>query len=574
MNCKVYIFIIFFISACINTAWCASGQFTELSEYHNISADSDNYRLGPGDVININVNSIPEISCEYTVSEAGFITFPRLLSHLKVQGMDKNELQGQLTEIIAEYMYNPKVNVRIIEHHSHKILVLGAFNNPGKYELKREKVPLLEIITEAGGLKDFSGEDKIVILRNSSPANLPDGSYNTIITDNSMESIQIDLQALLRDGDLTQNPMIQAGDVIYLASFFETDQYVYVTGGREKGAGVIPYRHGLTAFKALLKAGIVPDDPQTLELIIIRGKSYDDQRFINARLTLDPSDSSPDDIKLAPDDIIILPKTNKHAVYITGEVYNPGAATYRDGLTVLQAILEAGGMTDKALGSKVRILRGDTDGRRQIPVDMKSVIEKGDKLQNIVLKLGDIIVVPGRSVHEGVMVTGKVNNPGMIPHEEGITAIKAIFMAGGLKDNVLKSQARIIKSGGDIGAPFLLDMSESQIPEAERDNPVLEQGDLLAVLGTASGNTISVLGKVLRPGIIEYENGLTVLKAILLAGGFDRGASPSKVRIIRTDGEQKISYRINLENLLEKGDSSQDITLSPGDIVIVPETFF
>jgi len=67
---------------------------------------------------------------------------------------------------------------------------------------------------------------------------------------------------------------------------------------------------------------------------------------------------------------------------------------------------------------------------------------------------------------------------------------------------------------------------------------------------------------------------LTALQAILRAGGFDRGAARSKVRIVRGAGEQQQNLRANLENLMDKGDRSGNITLLPGDIVIVPETLF
>jgi polysaccharide export outer membrane protein len=79
---------------------------------------------------------------------------------------------------------------------------------------------------------------------------------------------------------------------------------------------------------------------------------------------------------------------------------------------------------------------------------------------------------------------------------------------------------------------------------------------------------------VRQPGIIEYEDGLTALQAVLRAGGFDQGAARSKVKVVRGEGREQQSFRANLEDLVDKGDRSGDITLLPGDIVIVPETFF
>ena len=526
-------------------------------------ANIADYRLGPGDVISITVDNLDEISLQYTISETGNIAFPTLLSPLKAQGVTVEQLRARLIELLTEYMYKPRVAVDIVEYHSHKVLVQGPFQKPGKYELKSERVPLLDIIMEAGGVTEIRENDELVILRSYFSSN-PGAKL--------MKSIRVDLQGLLRDGDLTQNVMVQAGDVIYLTSFFTTALYVYVAGGGH-GAGAILYEPGITAFKALLRAGVVPDDPQALDLIIIRGQATG-ERFITTQVKFDPMHQGEGDIELLPEDIVILPEASSRVVYVAGEVNKPGALPFQEGSTVLQAILDAGGMSKTAVETKVKILREDAGGRKQIPVDMNAVLEEGDKAQNVVLMPGDIIVVPGMSLQADIMITGKVNNPGMVAYEEGMTAIKGIFLAGGLSDNALKSQVRIVSGDGSVQPPVLLDISKGQVGEAEETNPVLKPGDLMVVMGAAPGNIISVLGKVRRPGIIQYEAGLTTLQAILKAGGFDRGAARSKVRIVRGEGDQQQKLRANLEDLMDKGDKSADIALLPGDIVIVPETFF
>ncbi len=550
----------------------ATGYLEKLAE-----ANGTDYRLGPGDVVSITIDFLPDISLQYTISETGSVIFPTLLSPLKAQGLTLEQLRTRVIELITEYMHEPRVTVSIDEYHSHKVLVLGPFQRPGKYELKREMVPLLDIILEMGGVRELKENDELVVLRNPSSSN--GGMDNPGHTDNPghnetlelMKRIRIDLQALLRDGDLTQNVMIQSGDVIYLTSFFAADQYVYVAGGG-RGAGAIPYDRGLTAFKAMLRAGVVPDDPQAIDLIIIRGQATG-ERFITTQLRFDPAHPGEGDVALMPEDIVILPGATSKVVYIAGEVNKPGTLPYQEDLTVLQAILDAGGMSRDAVGAKVKVLREDALGRTQIPVDMDAVLEKGDKTQNITLMMGDIVVVPGMSLQADVMVTGKVNTPGMVPYEERMTAMKAVFLAGGLGENELVSQIRILGLGGDINPPFLLDVSRTRLDEAGSSNPVLEPGDLMVVLGPSPDNIVSVLGKVRRPGIIQYEEGLTALQAVLQSGGFDRGAARSKVKIVRGEDDQQ-QLRVDLEALMDKGDRSADVALLPGDIIIVPETFF
>ena len=208
-------------------------------------ADADNYRLGPDDIVSITVDSVDEISRQYTVSETGNIVFPTLLSPLKAQGLTIEELRKLVINALTEYMYEPKVTVDIVEFKSHKVLVLGPFQKPGKYELRREMVPLLDVIMEAGGVRELDESDELVVLRNhhSSNSALHDPESLEL-----MKPIRVNLQALLRDGDLTQNVMVQSGDVIYLTSFFASERYVYVAGGGGRGAGALPYEQGLTAF--------------------------------------------------------------------------------------------------------------------------------------------------------------------------------------------------------------------------------------------------------------------------------------------------------------------------------------
>jgi protein involved in polysaccharide export with SLBB domain len=320
----------------------------------------------------------------------------------------------------------------------------------------------------------------------------------------------------------------------------------------------------------------VPDNPQTLELVVVRNQA-NSERVINTQLEFDPVNPNVGDVKLLPEDIVILLESTSDAsqrVYVVGEVSEPGVLTYREDLTVLQAILDAGGMGREAIGTKVKVLREGVHGTEQIPVDMTAIMERGDKAQNTTLMSGDIVIVPGMSLQADIMVTGKVNAPGMVPYEKGMTAMKAIVLAGGLSNSTLRSQVRIMGSSGHMQPPFLLDMRKARFGKAENCNPVLQPGDLVVVLGTAPGNVVSVLGKVRRPGIVEYEDGLTALKAILRAGGFDQRAARSRVKIVRGEGERQQNFRANLENLLDKGDRSGDIALLPGDILIVPETFF
>ncbi|MDI6616382.1 MAG: polysaccharide biosynthesis/export family protein [Syntrophaceae bacterium] len=83
--------------------------------------------------------------------------------------------------------------------------------------------------------------------------------------------------------------------------------------------------------------------------------------------------------------------------------------------------------------------------------------------------------------------------------------------------------------------------------------------------------SVSVEGKVTKPGVYEYQRGITALNACLMAGGFDKFAAPNRARIIREEDGKQTVIRINLEDVKEG--KIPDIELKPGDIVVIPESW-
>ena len=81
-------------------------------------------------------------------------------------------------------------------------------------------------------------------------------------------------------------------------------------------------------------------------------------------------------------------------VKVIGQVMKPEAIAYRDGMTVLDAVLAAGGLTQYAAGNRARIVRKVNGHEEQIPVRLASLVNSGEMSQNLPLKPGDVLVVP------------------------------------------------------------------------------------------------------------------------------------------------------------------------------------
>ena len=81
-------------------------------------------------------------------------------------------------------------------------------------------------------------------------------------------------------------------------------------------------------------------------------------------------------------------------VKVVGQVTHPEALPYREGMTVLDAVLAVGGLTQFASGNRARIVRVENGHETIIHVKLADLVNSGDVKQNVALKPGDVLVVP------------------------------------------------------------------------------------------------------------------------------------------------------------------------------------
>lgn len=93
--------------------------------------------------------------------------------------------------------------------------------------------------------------------------------------------------------------------------------------------------------------------------------------------------------------IVSNPVSRLSQIQVIGQVGRPGAVPYRDGMTVLDVILEAGGLTDFAAGNRAKLIRKDESGKtREIRIRLDSLLKKGKVEENMDVKPGDLLLVP------------------------------------------------------------------------------------------------------------------------------------------------------------------------------------
>jgi len=191
------------------------------------------YIVGPGDVIKITVYDHDDLKTTVRVTENGYIVMP-LLGQVKVEGMKTSDVSDQISRLLADgYIINPQVNVFIEEFRSKKAVILGHINKPGIAEL-RGSATFLEIVSQAGGLKEGSG-DTATIKR---------------VQDGKQEVIVLNIKSLVEGGNISQNIIIQDGDTIYIAK----GGTCYVTGEVNK-PDAYPCDNAATVLNLIALAG-------------------------------------------------------------------------------------------------------------------------------------------------------------------------------------------------------------------------------------------------------------------------------------------------------------------------------
>ena len=92
--------------------------------------------------------------------------------------------------------------------------------------------------------------------------------------------------------------------------------------------------------------------------------------------------------------IVQNPVSQFSQVKVVGQVAQPSPVAYREGMTVLDAVLEVGGLTPFAAGNRSKVVRQEDGGPREIKIRLDDLVNKGDLSQNVALRPGDVLVVP------------------------------------------------------------------------------------------------------------------------------------------------------------------------------------
>lgn len=249
------------------------------------------YRIGPKDLLDINVFGSEELNKTVRVSEDGKISLP-LLGEVEVEGLTKAELEKKLSQLLEEkYLQNPQVTIFIREFQSKRVSVLGAVEEPGPYELLGRQT-LLQLISQAGGLTKDAG-DLIIVIRQ--------------VEGNKSTALKISIDGLMLKGDVSLNIPLEAGDIINIP--VDKDVFIYVFGQvKRPGALEVKKSNIPTLLQAIAQAGGFSERASKGKVLIKRIDKDGEEQKIKVNVK-DIMKGEKKDIRLLENDVIYVPET-------------------------------------------------------------------------------------------------------------------------------------------------------------------------------------------------------------------------------------------------------------------------
>ncbi len=445
------------------------------------------------------------------------------------------------------------------------VRVDGQVRRPMIFELN-EGETIRELLAYAGGYTAGAASEVLHVTRNIPAAERRPGQPDRMQVDIKMDpatGAPVDAsQAELHDGD-----------VVLVPSISERIENWVTVDGAVKRPGKYEYREGMELSTLLENAG-QPWPDRLGELGIIDRNNQDGTRN-SMQFPLEKVVSGEQKVLLQPMDAVhVYSKRDledRVNVSISGQVRQGGEFEYREGMTLVDLIMRAGGLLENAdhLRAEVSRLREDAVRSRDEAsepaqvVDLVQVSLRDDYLSDpdpFPLQPYDRIAIrklPWWELQQVVTISGEVMYPGAYAlRRADETVADVLSRAKGLKPSAFAPGARIVRAVDDIGnIPVDLECAMKS-PHSGCD-PVLLNGDQIMI--PSRPHTVRVAGLVGHPGAVPYMKGKSMGYYIDRAGGFAENSNRWKTQVVYPNGLARKIKRF-----------WRDPPVEPGSSILVP----
>jgi protein involved in polysaccharide export with SLBB domain len=327
------------------------------------------YTIGSGDLLDISVFDVPELTREVRVNQAGTISIPLVPARLHVAGLTEVQAEQKIADVLEAngLVSHPEVGVSVKEHRSRPITIVGAVQHPMVYEADRGAT-LLEVLAEAGGIAADAG-DTIIVTRPRAAVFVPVPNPEPIPETAPGAAGSVPGSDVLDPTTASPAPDDKTKtDSASARSFPSAAELAQTQPAGTQGPGKSDANQAATP---------VPTNVMT----------------INLNQLLESGDMQ-NNIPLQAGDVVTVPHAG--IVYVLGAVARPGGfvlSNDRTELTTLKIVSLAGGLNKTAKLERAVIIRKDSQGKQtQTEVDLKKIIAR--QSEDLQMRASDILYVP------------------------------------------------------------------------------------------------------------------------------------------------------------------------------------
>lgn len=449
-----------------------------------------------------------------------------------------------------------------------QVTIEGAVRRPALYEFRNE-ASLTEVLALAGGLLPTSTLNNVQIERVEAHERRTMLQVSLPATPSSEETVAASSLNTFRVAD---------GDVIRVLPIAPYNQQAIYLEGHVLRPGRYSFRPGMRLTDIVASYSDLLPEPASHYAEIIRLRAPDFRPAVEGfdlSTALKSPDSAP---SLEPLDTIRIFSRfdfeDPPAVWVGGEVRNPGPYQTPGQIHLRDAILLAGGLTADALPDHAQVFRRLPDSRLKIiSVNLTGALSDMSA-DNIPLEPHDRIVVhrnPLRADPASVFIRGEVAKPGRYPLTSNFHVADLIRLAGGLKRSAYPETADLIRyNSGDPN--HSVENQEIVLASAlEGDtgqNLQLRDGDTLTIRQLSGwrdiGATVIVNGEVEHPGNYGIRTGERLSSLLRRVGGFNSTAYPQAAVLERIE-VRNLQERSKQELINRMEQESSDIKVSPNE---------
>ena len=373
-------------------------------------ATPQNYVLGPGDQLIIDVYGDTQKSVQLTVSPDGDVTVPEY-GPIHVAGLSVASAQRRVRKSLGSYYQSSDIKVTVGQTRSIMVNVMGEVRTPGTYTLSAFAT-VFHALYMAGGISDLGTLRNIKVFRQG------------------RQISSVDVYEFILNGRLAGNVRLQENDVIQVGPY----ESIVEIDGSVKRPMAYELRKNESLATLLKYAGGYTNNAYKKSMRVVRNNGRMKSVFNVEEFEMNA-------FKMTDGDVVTVDRILdrfENMVEVKGAVFRPGMYNLGDKVNSIRSLVEtADGLTEEAMVSRA-VLRRLKPNRTQevISIDLKGILD--GTAADVPLENEDILFIPTQAEHQNLhtlTINGEVIFPGTYEYADNMTIEDLILQAGGLTDN-------------------------------------------------------------------------------------------------------------------------------------------